>query len=197
MSFFSTPPEVSIQVNSPRGTHNRRGKDDTAALPSVQEHCPIFMDQDKVQGQVIIKNRNAPTPMDHLGVFIEFVGKMERVDESSTCPSEFISIKLQLVPPSESPFMGEVLTCPFDFGPMKFQFASYEGVAVAIRYGLRVSFGKRPNDCFGGLMIWCPDSNVHDSGEEETETFLAASPATHDLGLEGALRIQIFVENTR
>lgn len=211
-NLFGSAPEVFLTINPSRGYYSKPNSD--CGLASGQPHAPhsdvslnnpyesypMFMDHDGVTGEVSIRNRNAGSPLEHQGIYIEFTGKMMKAEQGETTACEFVQSKLQLVAPGEPPLIGEALIKAFDFGPLRFPCPSYEGQMFSIRYSLRVFFGRRPHETIERAFLWCPaapdpKSSVlkdnHSLGQQPEE-----SSKSVDVGLDGFLHLKVHLENT-
>ncbi|KAJ1632979.1 vacuolar protein sorting-associated, partial [Pavlovales sp. CCMP2436] len=101
----------------------------------------LFLAQDDVRGTVHVDPPRGKSRLEHMGIKIELIGRIEVASERSG-KSEFTSLVRELEPPGE--LLG-ARTFPFEFCNVEKQYESYDGINVRLRYVLRVTIARHYN----------------------------------------------------
>lgn len=120
---------------------------------------PIYYDMERVGGEVTIKPIKEGKKIEHLGIAIEFVGQIDIVTDRSQS-SDFTTIERTLEMPGD---LTKAKTYKFEFTNCEKLHESYKGVAVNLRYFLRVTVKRRVTDFVKEHDLWV--HTFHNVGE--------------------------------
>ncbi len=149
----------------------------------------------RVQGRIAIRLRGSLEPFEHAGIYVELVGSIQRNSEKDQ-RLDFGSMRHCLVPQGESPLMDESTVLAFSFDAARFPFESYDGVAISLRYCVRVVIERRLADVVREATLWCarPPPGAADAGLEGGG---GGGAVELDVGLEDFLHIKLHLDRSR
>lgn len=120
---------------------------------------PIYYDMERVGGEVTIKPIREGKRIEHAGITIEFVGRIDILTDRRQS-SDFTTIERVLEMPGE---MAQEKTFKFEFTNCEKLHESYKGIAVNLRYFLRVTVKRRVTNFVQEKDLWV--HTFHNIGE--------------------------------
>ena len=122
-------------------------------VPKLSKNaCYIYESSQDVVGNVVLQsNPNSNNVMEHLGVSVQFIGRVDMSNSSAqlqhsnfnsnSTEYDFISMSKELLPPGI--LYDRTTSLPFKFKNIDIDYESYTGRMVAVRYILRVKVERK------------------------------------------------------
>jgi hypothetical protein len=102
---------------------------------NVAEKHPLYVGNESVSGQVLLKLTKPGTKIEHGGIKLELIGQIELFYDRGQ-HHDFTTLVTEFAP---SGFITEDKTLPFDFQNVEKLYESYNGINVRLRYFLRLT----------------------------------------------------------
>jgi len=157
-SWLGFQPTIDVEVRL-EGEEERKSVE-VKVDKDKKERCPVYLDQEGVTGQVVIRVREGKG-VKHEGVKVEFVGSIELFYDRGN-HFEFHTLSQELASPGE---LKAIQTYDFSFKNVEKQYESYQGINVKLRYFIRVTVARRMADVLKERDLWVhsyrmpPESN--------------------------------------
>jgi len=188
-TYCDRPTQQDIDAETYRShshtpSHSPKGK-----VQPNDSHRPIFIfgDNEQINGIVKVKLNDTSKHIDHLGLSIELIGRIESEIESS--PFEFLSFVHTL---SGGGTITSTNIFPFSFASSTKPFESYYGKTVQVRYVLRARLSL--NKTFTNEMIGTRDIFIVKYGsmvQGMAQSSTTNSPMKAEIGIQDAMHLEV------
>ena len=148
--------DVDGYGNHPAMSNSVQQQQEQQVSPSIpklgRNACYVYESSQDIVGNIILQsNPNTNNVMEHLGVSVQFIGRVDMSNSSAqlqhsnynsnSTEFDFISMSKELLPPGI--LHDRMTSIPFKFKNIDVEYESYTGRMVAVRYILRVKVERK------------------------------------------------------